>query len=258
MSSIWKGLLMLLAISTFHFSLNAQESLLSKKITIKCEQCTLEKLISDVTEQTKIKFAYSRSQINVNQKITINFKEKEVEYLLKVLKEKYQINYKLIGNTISLYPEKANKRQAKIVVSGYIEDKLSGERLIGANVYFPENYIGTVSNDYGFFSLPVGVNATEIVCSFVGYQNMVIPIDFTKDTLIRIELSPNIELEEVVIRATRDEVIDKKMPIGMIRVPMAKIESTPVILGETDVLKVAQLLPGVSEGAAVSSPYREY
>ena len=253
MSSIWKGLLMLLAISTFHFSLNAQESLLSKKITIKCEQCTLEKLISDVTEQTKIKFAYSRSQIKVNQKITINFKEKEVEYLLKVLKEKYQIDYKLIGNTISLYPEKANKRQAKIVVSGYIEDKLSGERLIGANVYFPESYIGTVSNDYGFFSLPVGVNATEIVCSFVGYQNKIIPIDFLKDTLIRIELSPNIELEEVVVRATRDEVIDKKMPIGMIRVPMAKIESTPVILGETDVLKVAQLLPGVSEGSEGNS-----
>ncbi len=252
MSSVGKGLLLFLMLFLLQNSLKAQESLLTKKVTIKCEQCTLEKLMSDVTKQTKIKFAYSRSHINVNQKLTITLKDKELEDLLNILKEDYSINYKLIGNTISLFPSDA-QRPSKITVSGYIEDKQTGERLIGANVYFPESFIGTVSNDYGFFSLPVGIHATSIVCSFVGYQNTIVPIDFVNDTLIRIELNSSLELEEVVVLATKNEVIDKKMPIGMVRMPMSKIESTPVILGETDVLKVAQLLPGVSEGSEGNS-----
>ncbi|MCG8696703.1 MAG: TonB-dependent receptor, partial [Bacteroidales bacterium] len=243
-----------LMLFTFQISLKAQESLLLKKITIKCEQCTIEEVINDVTNQTKIKFAYSRSQINVNEKINVVLKDKELKTLLNILDEQYGIKFKLIGNTISLFPSAPKtKRSSKIVVSGYVEDKHTGERLIGANIYFPGSYEGTVSNDYGFFSIPIGVKATSIVCSFVGYQNIIVPSDFQRDTLIRIELSSSIEMEEVVVRATNNEVLDKNMPIGMIRIPMAKIELTPVILGETDVLKVAQLLPGVSEGSEGNS-----
>ncbi len=144
-------------------------------------------------------------------------------------------------------------RSSKIVVSGYVEDKQTGERLTGANVYFHDSYEGTTSNDYGFFSLPVGVKDTILVCSFVGYRSIIVPIDFQHDTLIKIELGPSIELEEVVVRAAKNQVADKNMPIGMIRIPMIKMETTPVMLGETDVLKVVQLLPGISEGSEGNS-----
>lgn len=254
MSSLKKGLLLFLMIFILQTSLKAQESLLLKKITVKCEQCMLEELLNDISKQTKIKFAYSRSQINVKQKLSITLKNKTLEDALKIIKDEYKINYKLIGNTISLFPIAINgQRQSKITVSGYIEDKQTGESLIGANVYFPSTFSGTVSNNFGFFSIPVEPEITEIACSFVGYQNLVIPIDFKKDTLIKITLDPTIELEEVVVYATKNEVVDRKMAIGMVRIPMSKIKATPVILGETDVLKVAQLLPGVSEGSEGNS-----
>lgn len=253
MNNIGKRILVLMMVFVFHKLLIGQESLMDKSINLKSNKNSFENLVTIIKKQTGLKVAFSRSQIDVKQVIIVNSERLKLKELLNHFR-KYNIDYKLIGNIISLYPsKKKKKRSKKVVVSGYIEDKLTGERLIGASIYFPESYTGTSSNEYGFFSIPVKPENKSLVCSYIGYKKCEIPLDFISDTLIKVELESANELDEIVVKSTTNEMIDKRIPIGIVRLPMAKIKSTPTILGETDALKVAQLLPGISEGSEGNS-----
>jgi len=253
MNKISSRLLLFIIVLFTYNNVSAQESLLQKSININCNDCTLEEILIRVTKQTKIKFAYSESQINVKQKVN-NSKIKNVSELLENLRKNYKIDSKLIGKNISLFPsQKGNQRTKSITISGYMEDAATGERLIGANIYSPETYQGTTTNSYGFFSIPVSTAIDQLACSYVGYQSITLPVNFSKDTLLNITLKPSLELAEVTVFNTKNEVVDKKLPIGIVKVPLSKVERIPVILGETDVLKTAQLLPGISEGSEGNS-----
>src|SRR3972149_6096551 len=83
----------------------------------------------------------------------------------------------------------------KYTVSGFVQDKTSGEKLIGANIYNKQTLTGAISNSFGFYSLSVPSNTVILVFSYVGYQNIEINLDLIKDTLINICLVPGTEIE---------------------------------------------------------------
>ena len=74
-------------------------------------------------------------------------------------------------------------------VSGYITDAETGEKLIGANVYNPQNYKGTATNNYGFYSFTTQKQELKLTCSFVGYKSQSIDITLPVDTFVNI--NPN-------------------------------------------------------------------
>ncbi|MEA2041980.1 MAG: carboxypeptidase-like regulatory domain-containing protein [Bacteroidota bacterium] len=141
----------------------------------------------------------------------------------------------------------------KATVSGYIEDRESGERLLGASVYNPDNTIeGTVTNDYGFFSLTIPKGKRKLKFSYIGYTTKIISVDLVKDTMLTIQLPLGNELEEVVIQG-ESKVESSQM--SEINIPVQSILKMPVLLGETDVLKAVQLLPGVQSGTEGTSGF---
>ncbi len=253
MNKISSRLLLLFIVLITNCAVNAQESLLQKSIDIHCDKFTLKEILVNVTKQTKIKFAYSESQINVKQKVK-NLNPKILNELLQELNNNYAIDSKLIGQTISLFPIRKNTQRQKIItISGYIEDASSGERLIGANIYSPKTYKGTTSNSYGFFSIPVSMASNQLACSYVGYRTINLPVNLSSDTILNLALKPSLELAEVTVFDSKNEIADKKSPIGMVKIPLKKVKQLPVIYGETDVLKTAQLLPGISVGSEGNS-----
>ncbi|MDQ2180454.1 TonB-dependent receptor [Marinifilum sp. D714] len=252
MNKISSGLILFIMVLFCFSTANAQESPLQKSITINCNNCTIKEILSMVSKQSKIKFAYSESQINVKQKLK-NSNFKNVNQLLQELRKNYNIDFKLIGRNISLFPIQKGQQKGSITISGYLEDATTGERLIGANIYSPKTYQGTSTNSYGFFSIPVNLTINQLTCSYVGYQTVTIPVNFSKDTILNIALQPSLELAEVTVFDSKDEVVDEKNPIGTIKIPLKKVEQLPVIYGETDVLKTAQLLPGISTGSEGNS-----
>lgn len=142
----------------------------------------------------------------------------------------------------------------KRTVSGYVEDARSAEKLIGANVYEISSYKGTVTNVYGFFSITLPADTFELVFSYVGYQSRIVKFNLAKDTIITVRLSSAIELKEVEISALKKaEKIQERTQMSMVEIPMEQIKSLPVLLGERDVLKVIQLLPGVQSGGEGTS-----
>ncbi len=143
----------------------------------------------------------------------------------------------------------ANIAQAQnYTISGYIKDAASGESLIGANVWDKNSGSGASANTYGFFSLTLPADSVYLIPSYVGYSPQLIKFKLDKDTLINFELKENALLDEVVISAAEAEKIQEVTRMSSVSVPIEQIKSLPALLGEVDVLKTLQLLPGVQSG----------
>ncbi|MFY0651730.1 MAG: TonB-dependent receptor [Cyclobacteriaceae bacterium] len=141
--------------------------------------------------------------------------------------------------------------QDTYTISGYITDKSNGEALIGATVYDNISNKGTVSNYYGFYSLTLPANEVELSFRYIGFENQTINFDLNANKELNQSLEEsNTNLKDVVISAerfaTEEEV--KSTQMGMIQLKPKEIEKIPAIGGEIDLIKVAQLMPGVSRG----------
>lgn len=137
-------------------------------------------------------------------------------------------------------------------VSGYVRDKQSGESLINANIYEIRTMKGTVSNEYGFYSLSLEKGKNNLIFSFVGYEKFEVNLDLKSDTVLNIDLQLRTELEEVNVYGNEGSKVGRTQ-MSMVEIPASTFSKIPVLLGEPDVLKVIQLLPGVQSGTEGSS-----
>ncbi len=138
--------------------------------------------------------------------------------------------------------------QEKYTISGYIQDGESGEELISANLFESKSKVGTVSNLYGFYSMTLPKDSVYLTFSYIGYQPQTVGIYLDKDVTLNIKLSESVALETVEIVATNAQKIEEKTEMSVIDVPIAQIKKIPALLGEVDVMKTLQLLPGVQSG----------
>ena len=135
-----------------------------------------------------------------------------------------------------------------LVISGYISDSLTGERLIGVNIFTPDRNIGTITNKFGFFSLKIPQEIKEINISYVGYKFKSISIYTSKDKFLNIFLERGIELEEVV-KKSKPREFQKANETGVSSIPMESLYKLPEFVGENDIIHALQLMPGVQGGS---------
>lgn len=138
--------------------------------------------------------------------------------------------------------------QEKVTLSGYIKSSASGEELIGATVRTNVNgeVVGTVANSYGFYSLTVPNGEYEFTFSFVGMAPMIEKIDLSKNQTFSIELEESNTLKEVTVtaEASNENITNTNMSVDKLN--MTQIKKMPALMGEVDVIKAIQLLPGVA------------
>jgi hypothetical protein len=144
--------------------------------------------------------------------------------------------------------------QNKYTISGYIKDSLNGETLIGATIAVQGQTKGISSNLYGFYSITLDEGKYILICSFVGYRIKAVSIELKADTKINFDVVPKSYLaEEVVVTSKKRDANVKNAQMGKFTLPIEQIRSVPAFLGEVDLLKVVQFLPGVrnaGEGSA--------
>ena len=145
-----------------------------------------------------------------------------------------------------LFPFLARAQQ--YTISGYLEDESTGEKLIAANVFDARSGAGAVTNTYGFFSLTLPEGEVELAFSYIGYQSQTETFELTENRTFNIRLSPAVELATVEVTADRTERIEQRTQMSRVEVPVDQIKRIPALLGEVDVLKALQLLPGVQSG----------
>ncbi len=135
-------------------------------------------------------------------------------------------------------------------LSGYVEDAASGEKLIGAVLYEPTLQKGATTNRYGFFSLTLPAGPLKVVVFHIGYQSDTLATRLDQDLQLTIALQPTpLEMGAVQVEAERLDPIQEQSQMSVVQVPIQQIKNAPVLMGEVDVLKTLQLLPGVQSGA---------
>ncbi|MBL7700624.1 MAG: TonB-dependent receptor [Ferruginibacter sp.] len=144
--------------------------------------------------------------------------------------------------------------QNKYTISGYVKDSLNGETLIGATIAVQGQTKGISSNLYGFYSITLDEGKYILLCTFVGYRIKAVSIDLKADTKINFEVLPKSYLaEEVVVSSKKRDANVKNAQMGKFTLPIEQIKSIPAFLGEVDLLKVVQFLPGVRNAGEGSS-----
>ncbi|MBI1184067.1 TonB-dependent receptor plug domain-containing protein [bacterium] len=150
---------------------------------------------------------------------------------------------------ISAYPVLAQK----FTISGYISDSSNNEQLIGASIYVTDIKEGTATNAFGFYSLTLPAGQYHVVYSYVGYSSKSVNVNLTENKTLSVALSPSISLNEVVITDERTNQIQEKSQMSTITITMDKVKTLPALMGEKDLIKTLQLLPGVQSGGEGSS-----
>lgn len=135
--------------------------------------------------------------------------------------------------------------QRRYTLSGYVKDSLTGENLIGASVSV-DGKAALSTNSYGFYSLTLPEGNYEISISFTGYQLLHFSVALFSNINGNRLLAPRIAAnEEVVVYAKRRDANVRNAQMGKIDLSMSQVKSLPVLMGEVDILKTLQLLPGV-------------
>ncbi|MBQ9713522.1 MAG: TonB-dependent receptor [Bacteroidales bacterium] len=141
----------------------------------------------------------------------------------------------------------------KVVLSGYVRDASSGEPLTGAVIFTEDRSVGVVADRVGYYSLSVAGGEVTLLCSFTGYITETKKVNATSSTKVDFALNTDketLEAATVFSKSKRDEL---KIPqMGLERVDAALVQKLPALMGETDIIRVIQMMPGVqtpSEGA---------
>lgn len=144
--------------------------------------------------------------------------------------------------------------QEEVTLNGYIKEASSGETLIGATVFVTDLGTGTTTNEYGFYSISIPSGNYEIEFSYLGFETTTQQINLTASQKLDIELEEESEqLVEVVVTSEAKDRNVSDLEMSVNRLDVATIKKMPTLLGEVEVLRSIQLLPGVStvgEGAS--------
>jgi len=136
--------------------------------------------------------------------------------------------------------------QKKSTLSGYITDARSGEALGTSRIFVKELKTGTIVNNYGFYSLTLPQGSYQIEFRCDGFSTVVREVSLLQNLVINIELEMAIqETKDVRVTGKRSENVTSAK-LGQMELKMDQVKTLPAFMGEVDVVKTLQLLPGVS------------
>ena len=205
-------------------------------------QTTLKREMTALEERYGIRFVYDAAlPLDVRADAPAGT---TLEESLEQLFAGRDIRYEIKGNHVVI------RKVRKFTISGHVTDASSGETLIGAGVFSGET--GTVTNSYGFYSLTVPEGDIDLSVSYIGYGRKTLRIHLEKDRTQDIALVPDARIRAAEVTGWKDTGIGSTS-LGALEIPQSVIRRAPMLLGEADVLKSLQLLPGVQSGSSGSS-----
>ena len=140
--------------------------------------------------------------------------------------------------------------QNKFTISGTITDASNGETMIGTNVFVEPIMKGTTTNVYGFYSITIPEGKYTLKVSFLGYETYSEEINLNKNLEFNLELKESaFTKDEVVVTSERKDENTKSAKMSTVEIPIQQVKELPALMGEVDIIKTIQLLPGVQSGS---------
>lgn len=205
------------------------------------------KNVSDVFEiiesKTTVRFNYKSGILPTSNLEYFKAEKEKISSVLSRLLSPFNLQYFYFGgNSVIIKPIKKSPKNT-FTISGYVLDKFNGEKLIGASVYCLKNKVGTFTNDYGFFSLTLPMDSVYIEFRYVGYERSFKKYFNNANVFYIVELMPKNNLKEVEIRE-ESEARSEFSP-GKFELNLKAIKEIPSFMGEPDVIRAVQTVPGV-------------
>jgi len=146
--------------------------------------------------------------------------------------------------------------QQRFTLSGTITDQDSNENLIGVSVAIPDIQTGTITNEYGFYSITLPRGVYKIQISYLGFNTVTRTITLSENVSKNFRLQSNVEnLNEVIITKSSEKTNISTPQMSVNKLSSATIKEIPVVLGEPDVIKAITLLPGISNAGEGTSGF---
>ena len=221
---------------------------LDKRITVDVEDVLLKDVFYDIITHHNVKISFQTSIIP-DKVITLQ-RKLPLKLMLNTLLEGTDLSYNVVGEQIILIKrDQLPQAKRKFTISGFVHDANTGERLISASIFDRYNHRGTVTNEYGFFSLTLHEGPVELSVSYLGYKPHISKFNLDQSTSLRLDLQSNATLSEVIVVA-KDTFISNLSGVtgsnGNIRVK--DIEALPSLGGEPDLVRTMHFLPGIHTG----------
>lgn len=139
--------------------------------------------------------------------------------------------------------------QQRNTISGFITDINTGEALVGATIYEPNQLKGTTTNIFGFFSLTLTQTDCCLQAKYIGYNDSVICFSLANDSVLNFKLTTNLVLNDIEVKGKKDLNSSPSLSgLSKQTINLQMINGMPVIAGEKDLIKALQYLPGIKAG----------
>lgn len=218
-----------------------------KNYSINTHQKSIPEILWQLSDENDLTITFGDNDFN-DKRYNLSIQNKPLALLLDKILEPTFNTYSITKNEILVYPDPS----AKITINGYIYDEISGEHLIGANVYTfdlkSQKQIGTSTNVYGFFSLKIPYNAKSVLISYLGYQTKTITTDRRKNNSLQIKLIPDYTVDEIVITTQERQKKVKRNINDFENEDLAIFKKLPSLGGDLDIIRSIQMLPGAQTG----------
>jgi hypothetical protein len=242
------GILTLMLLSAI-FS-QAQES--GKNLNVDIPAQSLEATLKLLENKAGIIFTYEASQLNGNRVKARHYSNANASQILTDILEGTGLSFVVSGNTIIIKKNETGSKSKTL--SGYVEDALNSERLIGVSVYVKGQSEGTSTNNFGFYSITLPEDRVSLSISYLGYKTIDTTINLRENTKITFKLNQaENTITDVVITSNKQPDIVHSSQMSTVDLSIQSIKSLPAFLGEVDIMKAIQLLPGIQAGSEGST-----
>lgn len=222
---------------------------LEQPVSISFSHQPLEQALYQLMDEADAPLLFN-SRIIPTKDIHVTFSQTPLYRVLDVLFEHTNLNYEWEDGWVLLREAQPEPVNREFVVSGYIEEQQSGERLPQATIFEPNSQRGMYTNEYGFFSLQIPEGSQELQVSYLGYRPEYITLDeLKKDTQILVTLRPDLTLNEVLVTAPDSSILRRMRSFSADELSPGQGAALPRLAGEFDLMRMVHLLPGVQTGA---------
>ena len=221
----------------------------AKDISIHATRQPADVVFRQVALQSNKDFIYATDLLR-GLIVSVNADNATLEDVLNQMLASTDIQYKINGNNIIL--TRAKSKPVNVTISGFVREHGNEEPLVGAIVSCGEgrNAAIAVTNTMGFYSVTIPVGQQTLSAIYLGYDPCIKTLELHSNQTVDFVMRPTSTiLSEVEVIGNRNMMQALEAPaIGTINVSKATISSTPVLFGESDVIKTLQFEPGVSSG----------
>lgn len=246
---MWKTKLIFCLLLFYSIAVNGQT------ITIQESSIEVAELIKEISKQSGADFSFNAQLVDTKKRISFKIKNASLRETLDLLSKKINVKYEIIEGQIVLNALALNKKIKiqNFTLTGYLSDQATGEDLISASIAIKGTNQGVLTNEFGYYALPLTAGKHTIVYSYVGFEQTELELVINKNRIQNIALvTSTTELPAVIVEPISNNILNQNQ-LGEMEISPETLNNLPEFGGESGLVKGLQTLPGIkthSDGSA--------